>query len=173
MTELGCSHFNHDTGSEHPGSVSTVADGFSALLVDEDGAEVPVDIPGRLWIRSKCTCIGYWDNQEATAQSFNKGWFDNGDVMKVDRAGYFWFFGRRKQIIVHDGSNICPQEVEDALQNHPLVEHAGVVGVHDLVHGENVIAYLTFRHGIVPPKAGELIEFARTQVGYKAPEEIV
>jgi long-chain acyl-CoA synthetase len=89
------------------------------------------------------------------------------------RRGYLWFCGRQKQIIVHDGSNISPQEVEDALLDHPAVENAGVVGIHNLLHGENVRAYVTLKPGVARPKSAELIQFARARVGYKAPEEIV
>jgi long-chain acyl-CoA synthetase len=78
-----------------------------------------------------------------------------------------------RSIIVHDGSNISPQEVEDALLDHPAVESAGVIGVHNLAHGENVRAYGELKPGVPPPTAAELIAFARTHVGYKAPEEIV
>ena len=92
--------------------------------------------------------------------------------MRADGDGYLWFRGRRKQIIVHDGSNICPQEVESALLTHPAVEAAGVVGVHDLVHGETVRAYITLRPGAARPTSQELIDFARARVGYKAPEVI-
>ena len=74
---------------------------------------------------------------------------------------------------LHDGSNICPQEVEDALLEHPAVESAGVVGIHDLVHGENVRAYVTLRADARRPTAQELIRFARGRVGYKAPETIM
>ena len=49
--------------------------------------------------------------------------------MKADDDGYLWFCGRKKQIIIHDGSNICPQEVEEALLEHPAVASAGVVGI--------------------------------------------
>ena len=61
-----------------------------------------------------------------------------------------WFFGRKKQVIVHDGSNISPMEVESALDEHPAVALAGVIGIHDEVHGENVRAYVTLRydHGV-------------------------
>ena len=81
--------------------------------------------------------------------------------------------GRKKQIIIHDGSNICPQEVEESLVEHPAVAEAGVIGVHDLVHGENVRAYITLKPGAERPTAAELIQFSRARVGYKAPEEIV
>jgi acyl-coenzyme A synthetase/AMP-(fatty) acid ligase len=59
------------------------------------------------------------------------------------------------------------------LLQHPAVESAGVVGVHDLMHGESVRAYVEIKPGMPRPKAGDLIQFARARVGYKAPEEIV
>jgi acyl-coenzyme A synthetase/AMP-(fatty) acid ligase len=115
---------------------------------------------------------GYWDHPDATQAVMRDGWFDTGDVMRMDAEGYLKFRGRKKQIIVHDGSNIAPQEVEDALLDHPAVDSAGVVGVHDLLHGENVRAYITLRPGAAPPSTQELIRFARERIGYKAPEEI-
>jgi acyl-coenzyme A synthetase/AMP-(fatty) acid ligase len=59
------------------------------------------------------------------------------------------------------------------LVEHPSVESAGVIGIHDVVHGENVRAYVTLREGCERPPDLELIRFARAKVGYKAPEEIV
>jgi long-chain acyl-CoA synthetase len=93
--------------------------------------------------------------------------------MRADADGYLYFCGRRTQIIVHDGSNITPQVVEGALLEHPCVGSVGVVGIHDLMHGENVRAYVELRDGAERPAAQELIRFARERVGYKAPEEIV
>ena len=89
------------------------------------------------------------------------------------RQNYLWFRGRKKQIIIHDGSNICPQEVEDSLLEHPAVASAGVIGIHDLVHGENVRAYITLRPDVARPTTAELIQFSRARVGYKAPDEII
>ena len=93
--------------------------------------------------------------------------------MRTDEDGYFFFRGRKKQIIVHDGSNICPQEVEGALLEHPSVESAGVIGIHDPVHGEDVRAYITLKNGAERPTSQELIRFARARIGYKAPEEVI
>jgi len=92
---------------------------------------------------------------------------------RADEDGYLWFFGRKKQIIVHDGSNISPFEVEGALAEHPSVALVGVIGIHDEVHGETVRAYVSVADGVATPTAQELIDFARERVGYKAPEEIV
>ena len=58
---------------------------------------------------------GYWNAPAATDQVASDEWLDSGDLAHADEDGYLWFFGRKKQIIVHDGSNISPFEVEDAL----------------------------------------------------------
>ena len=116
---------------------------------------------------------GYWQAPEATAKVISDGWLDSGDLAHADQDGYLWFFGRKKQVIVHDGSNVSPLEVEGALVEHPAIDLAGVVGVHDEVHGENVRAYVTLREGAERPAVADLIRFCRERIGYKAPEEIV
>ena len=173
MTEFGLATINPPTGENRVGSIGKLCPGYEMSLRDDSGGEVPVGTQGGLWIRSPANAIGYWDNQEATAETVVDGWLDTGDVMRVDEDGYLWFCGRKKQIIIHDGSNICPQEVEEAVAEHPAIEVAGVIGVHDLVHGENVRAYVTLKAGATRPTSAALIRFARERVGYKAPEEIV
>src|SRR5256885_5963798 len=98
-------------------------------------------------------------------------WLDSGDLVHADDDGYLWFFGRKKQIMVHDGSNISPLEVEGALAEHPGVALAGVVGIHEALHGENVRAYVTVKAGEPLPTRHALIEFAPARGGDKAPAE--
>ncbi|MEM7172760.1 MAG: class I adenylate-forming enzyme family protein, partial [Pseudomonadota bacterium] len=177
MSEIGIATVNPPAGLNKLGSVGQLGPGYEASLRDEEGNELSVGEPGRMWIRAKSNMIGYWNRPDATAETIVDGWLDTGDVMQADEQGYFWFQGRKKQIIIHDGSNICPQEVEEALLAHPAVESAGVVGVHDLVHGENVWAYITFspdvlKPGESAPSRQEVVRFARERVGYKAPEVI-
>src|SRR5262249_8566422 len=107
------------------------------------------------------------------AETIIDGWLDTGDLVSADDESYLWFRGRKKQIIIHDGSNICPQEVEESLLEHPAVASAGVVGIHDAIHGENVRAYITLRPNAARPTIPELIKFSRDRVGYKAPDDIV
>jgi len=154
------------------GSVGLLCPGYSASLRDADGTEVSTGTDGIMWICGDPVFLGYWKNPVATAEAFSDGWFNTGDVMRADADGYLWFRGRKKQIIVHDGSNISPQEVEEAVLLHPAVDLAGVVGVHDAVHGENVWAYVTIKDGAARPTAAEIIRTARQEVGYKAPEII-
>ena len=155
------------------GSVGPLAPGYRVSLRNGEGREVAEGEDGRLWIDFPGNMVGYWNNPEATAETVVDGWLDTGDVMSVDGDGYLWFHGRLKQIIIHDGSNICPQEVEAALLEHPAVASAGVVGVRNRLHGENVRAYVTLESGTEAIPMQDLIRFARERVGYKAPEEIV
>ena len=173
MSEFGLATVNPPSGENRLGSVGKLSPGYQMSLRDDSGAEVPVGTQGRLWMHSPANAVGYWGNRKATAETIVDGWLDTGDVMRVDEDGYLWFCGRKKQIIIHDGSNICPQEVEEAVAEHPAIEAVGVIGVHDLVHGENVRAYVSLRDGAKQPTSAELIGFTRERVGYKAPEEIV
>ncbi len=173
LTEAGLVTVSPPSGPIKLGSVGQVVPAVWLSIRNEDGEELPAGSEGRLWIKTPTATAGYWDDPGATQAVFSDGWLDSGDVMRADDEGYFSFCGRKKQIIVHDGSNICPQEVEGALLEHPSVATAGVIGIHDLVHGENVRAYITLTEGTERPASQELIQFARARVGYKAPEEIV
>ncbi len=173
MTETGLITVSPPSGQIKPGSVGQAAPGVALSVRSEAGEELPAGSEGRLWIKTRAATVGYWDEPEATKAAFRDGWLDSGDLMRTDDQGYYFFCGRKKQIIVHDGSNICPQEVEDALLEHPGLDSAAVIGIHDPVHGENVRAYITLQLGADRPRRQELIQFARARVGYKAPEEVV
>jgi long-chain acyl-CoA synthetase len=173
MTEVGLTTLNPPAGPIKQGSIGPPVSGYSVAIRDEDGGPVAPGEVGRIWIRTRSRMAGYWDAPDATASVVSDDWLDSGDLAHADDDGYLWFFGRKKQVIIHDSSNISPLEVEGALVEHPAVDLAGVVGVHDVVHGENVRAYVTVRDGAERPSAAELIAFARERVGYKAPEEVV
>jgi acyl-CoA synthetase (AMP-forming)/AMP-acid ligase II len=173
MTEIGIATMNPPSGPNRIGSIGRLAPGFAASIRDTQGREVSVATEGRMWIKSPSNMVGYWNRPDATAETTVDGWLDTGDVVSIDADGYVWFRGRKKQIIIHDGSNICPQEVEESLLEHEAVESAGVIGVHDPVHGENVRAYITWRPNVARPTMTDLIQFSRALVGYKAPDEIV
>lgn len=174
MTEVGLTTLNPPRGPIKQGSIGPPIGGYSVSLRDEGGAQVEeAGTVGRIWIRTRSRMVGYWEAPEATAEILSGEWLDSGDLARADEDGYLWFFGRKKQVIVHDGSNISPYEVEGALVDHPAIDLAGVVGVHDTVHGETVRAYVTLRPEAERPTSADLIVHCRERVGYKAPEEIV
>ncbi len=173
MTETGTSTISPTAALNRIGSIGQVAPGFQASIRNDAGAEVSAGASGRLWIKSPTNMVGYWNRSDATAETLVGGWLDTGDLVAADEQNYLWFRGRKKQIIIHDGSNICPQEVEESLLENTAVANAGVVGIHDLIHGETVRAYVVFRRETDRPTLAELMEFSRARVGYKAPEEII
>ena len=172
MSEVGLAALNPPSGRIVAGSVGRALAAVEFSLRDDAGNELPADATGNLWIRTPSMMQGYWSSGVATAEVIREGWLDSGDRMAADGDGYLWFRGRKKQIIVHDGSNIFPQEVEEAVEAHPAVALSGVIGIHDLVHGESVRAYVALKPGVPRPTTGELIAAARALIGYKAPEQI-
>ena len=173
MTEVGIATLNPPSGEIRQGSIGRPIAGFSIALRNEDREPIEGGEVGRIWIRSRSRMVGYWEAPDATDAVLDEGWLDSGDLARADEEGYLWFFGRKKQVIVHDGSNISPYEVEGALVEHPALALAGAVGVHDEVHGENIRAYVTLSEGARPPSRADLIVWCRERIGYKAPEEIV
>ena len=173
MTEVGLATLNPPSGVNKPGSIGPPVRGYTVCIRDDAGDLVSAGAVGRIFIRSRSRMAGYWNAPAATDEVIIDGWLDSGDLAYADEDGYLWFYGRKKQIIVHDGSNITPFEVESALVEHPAIALAGVVGVHDTVHGENVRAYVTVREGAAQPTSAEVILFCRDRVGYKAPEEVI
>jgi long-chain acyl-CoA synthetase len=170
-SEIGLASLNPPSGRIIAGSAGRPLPGIAASVRSSEGDELEPGQDGVVWIRCESRMLGYWQDDASTQNVFSDDWFDTGDVMRADNDGYLYFRGRKKQIIVHDGSNIFPKEVEDALLDHADVAVAAAIGVRDLVHGEIVCAYVVMH----PDKAlseTELIEFARVHVGYKAPEEI-
>ena len=116
---------------------------------------------------------GYWQDAEATAGALHNGWFRTGDLAHRDDDGFYWFAGRKKEIIVRGGSNISPQEVEAVLYEHPAVEEVAVVGHPDAVWGEGVVAHVVLQAG-QRLSGSELIAFARSRLAdYKVPDTVV
>jgi long-chain acyl-CoA synthetase len=174
MTETGSTAMSPPAHVERLGSVGRPLPGIAFSLRDQGGNEVQSGREGRLWVKSPANMMGYWMQAEATAEVMRDGWLDTGDVMTIDEDGYLWFHGRQKQIIVHDGSNISPQEVEEAIAEHPAVALVGVVGVRHPLHGETVRAYVSLKREAKRPTALDLIAFSRHRIAaYKVPEEII
>ena len=141
-------------------------------IIDSEKRDVERGDVGEVMVRSQGNCIRYWNDPEATAQLFEGGWLRTGDLASRDEDGYLWFQGRLKQIIIRGGSNISPQEVEEALYQHPAVLEAGVVGLPDPMFAEVPVAFVSLRDGR-DAMQDELIAHARTLLAdYKVPTRI-
>src|SRR5262245_33343664 len=90
-------------------------------IVSYEALDRSTDTLARWLLREGLETGDRGDDTGATAAAFDHGWLRTGDLVRRDADGFFWFEGRAKQIIIRGGSNISPQEVEEALYHHPAV----------------------------------------------------
>ncbi|MGH8150149.1 MAG: class I adenylate-forming enzyme family protein [Steroidobacteraceae bacterium] len=155
------------------GSVGRPASGIAIRVLDATGYEAHEGEIGEFAIQSAGNFAGYWNDDAATKAVVHNGWFLTGDLGHRDRDGFYWFKGRKKEIIIRGGSNISPQEVEDALYRHPAVREAGVIGLPHQIFGEEVVAYVALHDGQTVTEK-ELSDFARKHLSdYKVPARII
>ena len=144
------------------------------VLTDGD-VEVPWDgtTIGEVCARSNHVMIGYLDAPDATASVLRHGWLRTGDLAVVDGEGYITIVDRAKDLIVSGGENIASVEVEHALELHPAVREAAVVGVPDERWGEVPRAFVSLVAGAVADEA-ELVAWVRGRLAaFKAPKSVV
>ena len=136
-----------------PGSMGKATPGFTVALLDEHLKEVPAGVEGEVAVRVKPDRpIGlfseYWLNPEEMASHFRGDWYLTGDRATRDADGYFWFIGRKDDVIKSSGYRIGPFEVESALLEHPAVLEAAVIGQPDMLRGQIVKACVVLRPGV-------------------------
>lgn len=157
-----------------PGSMGKPLPGIEAAIVDTSSngefklETQPMQV-GELALKSGWESMfrGYL-NQEAKYQScFHDGWYLSGDLAMKDEDGYFWFVGRKDDLIKSSGHLIGPFEVESVLMEHPTVAEAGVIGVPDPVAGQIVKAFVALKPGITPDDDLQqaLLGLARKRLG--------
>ena len=171
LTESCPVSFNPNT-HVRVGSIGQTAHGVEVRLVDQHVHDVPTGETGEILVRGPANCIGYWNDPDATARLFEDGWLHTGDLASCDEDGYYWFKGRLKQIIIRGGSNVSPQEVEEALHQHPAVLEAGVVGAPHPLYGEVPVAAVALRAGHSADENQLRAHACKLLADYKVPERI-
>ena len=177
MTEAGSVCLLSDDEGDQPelrrGSFGRPAPGFEARIVDpEAGLECGVGEVGELWFRGPFLMEGYYGRERH--ETFEPdGWYRTGDLFRTDEDGFFYFAGRRGDMIKTSGANVSPREVEAAifaLTN--LVAH--VIGLADRDRGQLVAAAIRLPAGTPQPDAGKLRSALRGRLSaYKVPQRIV
>ncbi len=156
-----------------PGSTGTAVPGYEVRVVSEDGTPCRPSEIGRLIVRGPTGTL-YWRDEERQRGVVRDGWNYVGDFIYADKDGYLWFVSREDDLIKSSGYRIGPEEIEDALKEHPAVADVGVIGVLDPIRGQNAKAFVVLHEGTSssPGLEEQLLAFLRERIAtYKLPRE--
>jgi acyl-CoA synthetase (AMP-forming)/AMP-acid ligase II len=131
-------------GIRKPGSIGPVLPETEVRLVDphDPTRDVGVRETGEMITRNAGVAVGYYKLPEVTANKIRDGWLYTGDLMYRDEDSYYYFVGRKDDMINVGGENVYPKEVEDILMQHPNVRDAAVVPAPHAVKGEAPVAFV-------------------------------
>jgi 2-aminobenzoate-CoA ligase len=127
-----------------PGATGLPITGYEAKIIDNDGATVPNNQPGRLAVLGITGCK-YLNRTDKQLEYVEKGWNITGDIFKKDDDGYYWFLARGDDMIISSGYNIAAIEVESVLLTHEDVLECAVVGLPDEERGMLVCAHIVLK----------------------------
>jgi acetyl-CoA synthetase len=159
------------------GSMGLPVPGHTVDVVDDTGQVLPPDTVGEVAIRrpDPVMFLEYWKNPKATEEKYVGDWLLTGDLAKKGEDGYFWFVGRKDDVITSSGYRIGPSEIEDCIMKHPAVGMVAVVGSPDEVRTEVVKAFVVLKPEVSPSAAveEEIRRFVKVRLAaHEYPREI-
>lgn len=178
MTEtspVSCQTLIDDDLERRTSSIGRVHPHVEIKIIDpESGDVVERGAPGEFCTRGYSVMLGYWHNEEKTAEAIDAdGWMHTGDLAVMRPDGYCNIVGRIKDLVIRGGENIYPREIEEFLYTHPDVEDAQVIGVPDARFGEEVCAWIRMRPGRAALDADGVRSFATGKLAhYKIPRYV-
>ena len=160
-------------GVNKPGSIGKPIPNVELSIRGDDGKELATGEVGEICIRGGNVMLGYWNQPEETAKVLRDGWLYTGDVGYADAEGYFFITDRKKDMLIVNGINVYPREIEEVIYQFPGVKEAAVVGVPDPRRGEQPLAFVAPAEGQTLDERA-LLQFVRTKLAdYKVPKKVV
>ncbi len=135
--------------------------------------ECAVDEVGELVVKGPQIMQGYWNNRELTAAVLRNGWLYTGDMARMDKDGYFYLVDRKDDLIISNGFNVYPGQIEDVLKQHPKIKDAAVVGIPDRIKGQAIIAVIALKEGMQGDKKEFLAYCKENLPDYRLPKTIL
>ena len=155
------------------GSIGLPIPNVEVSIQDDTGRELGTGEIGEVCVRGGNVMLGYWKQPLETAKVMRNGWLLTGDVGYRDQEGYYYITDRKKDMILVNGINVYPREVEDVLYEFPGVKEAAVVGMRDSRKGEQPVAYLVPTDGATINEK-DLRHFMQPKLAnYKIPRKVV
>jgi len=160
-------------GVRKAGSIGIPIANVEMSVQDESGKLLGTNETGEICVRGGNVMMGYWNQPEETRKVFRDGWLLTGDVGHRDADGYYYITDRKKDMLLVNGINVYPREIEEVIYHFPGVKEAAVIGVPDVRRGEQPVAFVSAAEGqTLDEKA--LHEFIRSKLAdYKVPKQII
>ena len=165
--------FNPLHGPWKAGSIGVPILDVDMSVQDDTGKILGPGETGEVCVRGGNVMQGYWQQPEETALVMRGEWLLTGDIGHVDADGYYFITDRKKDMLLVNGINVYPREIEEVLYQFKGVKEAAVIGVTDARKGEQAVAFLSMNEGAsLDEKA--LLQFVRERLAdYKVPKKVV
>jgi long-chain acyl-CoA synthetase len=155
------------------GSIGLPIAGVEVSIQNDVGEMLPAGRTGELCVRGANVMQGYWNQPAATAEVLRSGWLLTGDIGFSDEDGYFYITDRKKDMLLVNGMNVYPREIEEVLYKFPGVREAAVIGIPDLRKGEQPLAFVAGREGVELEETC-LLDYLRERLAeYKVPRKVI
>ena len=160
-------------GRRKAGSIGLPLPRVEVSIQDESGVELAPNEIGEVCVRGGNVMQGYWRQPEETSKVMRNGWLLTGDIGYRDADGYYYITDRKKDMLLVNGINVYPREIEEVLYQFPGVKEAAVIGKPDLRKGEQPVAFVAPSDGITLEEK-TLQHFVRERLAdYKIPRKVV
>jgi len=159
-------------GLRKAGSVGVPIPGVELSIRDEAGGELASGATGEICIRGGNVMQGYWNQPEETARTIRDGWLYTGDIGHRDEDGFYFITDRKKDMVIVNGINVYPRQIEEVMYQFPGVREAAVVGIADNRRGEQPVGFVVLNEGVKFDPA-TLLGFLRERLAdYKVPRAL-
>jgi fatty-acyl-CoA synthase len=164
-------HQEEDGPQARIGTCGYERTGMQVQIQDGQGSEAEPFETGEICVIGPAVFAGYYDNPEANAKAFRRGWFRTGDLGHMDEEGFVYITGRASDMYISGGSNIYPREIEEKILTHPSIGEVAVLGVPDPMWGEVGVAVCVARDGASSVTEADMAAFLAPKVPrYKMPK---
>lgn len=160
-------------GLSKEGSIGVPIPGVEISIQDDEGRQLKLGEHGELCVRGGNVMLGYWNREEETARTLFQGWLRTGDIGYQDEDGFFFITDRKKDMLLVNGINVYPREIEEVIYQITGIKEAAVVGLQDPRRGEQPVAFVAFDDGTTV-EAKEIQAFVRERLAdYKVPRKVL
>ncbi len=160
-------------GVRKPGSIGLPIPNVEVSIQDDTGRQLATGETGEVCVRGGNVMLGYWNNPEETAKAMRGDWLLTGDIGYRDADGYYYITDRKKDMLLVNGINVYPREIEEVLYQFAGVKEAAVIGVPDPRKGEHPVAFVAPAEGVTLDEKA-MLQFVRQNLAdYKVPKHVV